>query len=51
MAPKDDIFDSANEAKANFDDIYNLPDPRRYYRTLGALDYRIPTERDQYSAA
>ncbi|MCB2097651.1 MAG: hypothetical protein AB7F91_11480 [Parvularculaceae bacterium] len=44
MAPNDDIFDSANEAKANFDDIYNLPDPRRYYRTLGALDYRIPTE-------
>jgi len=44
MAPKDDTYDSANEAKANFDEIYNLPDPRLYYRTLGALDYRIPTE-------
>lgn len=43
MEPMEDIYDSANEAKANFDQIYNLPDPRRYYRTLGALDYRIPT--------
>jgi hypothetical protein len=31
------------QAKANFDDIYNQPDPRSYYRTLGALDYEIPT--------
>lgn len=30
------------QAKANFDDIYNQPDPRSYYRTLGALDYEIP---------
>jgi hypothetical protein len=44
MEPIEDIYDSANEAKANFNEIYNLPDPRRYYRTLGALDYRIPTE-------
>lgn len=44
MEPIADIFESANDAKANFDEIYNLPDPRRYYRTLGALDYRIPTE-------
>lgn len=44
MEPASSIFDAANETKANFDDIYNLPDPRRYYRTLGALDYRIPTE-------
>lgn len=44
MDPVQDIYDAANEAKANFDAIYNLPDPRRYYRTLGALDYRIPTE-------
>lgn len=44
MEPIDEIFDHANEAKANFDEVYNLPDPRRYYRTLGALDYRIPTE-------
>ncbi len=44
MEPAKDIFDSSNEAKANFDRIYNQPDPRLYYLTLGALDYRIPTE-------
>jgi hypothetical protein len=44
MEPATDIFESGNEAKANFDRIYNQPDPRLYYRTLGALDYRIPTE-------
>jgi hypothetical protein len=30
------------QAKANFDDLYNQPDPRSYYRALGALDYEIP---------
>lgn len=30
------------QAKENFDDVYNQPDPRPYYRTLGALDYEIP---------
>jgi hypothetical protein len=30
------------QAKANFDDVYNQPDPRSYYRALGALDYEIP---------
>ena len=44
MEPANDIFDVANDAKACFDEIYNRPDPRAYYRTLGALDYRIPTE-------
>ena len=44
MEPVDDFFEAANAAKVNFDDVYNLPDPRRYYRTLGALDYRIPSE-------
>lgn len=44
MTAVDSIFETANESKANFDDVYDLPDPRRYYRTLGALDYRIPTE-------
>jgi hypothetical protein len=29
-------------AKKNFDHIYVAPDPRSYYRTLGALDYQIP---------
>ncbi|GAA5052985.1 class I SAM-dependent methyltransferase [Nocardia callitridis] len=28
--------------KASFDDIYDRPDPRDYYATLSALDYRIP---------
>lgn len=44
MEPANDIYDVANDAKASFDEIYNRPDPRSYYRTLGALDYRIPTE-------
>jgi hypothetical protein len=44
MEPVDELFEAANAAKVNFDDVYNLPDPRRYYRTLGALDYRIPSE-------
>ena len=44
MEPIKEVFDAANEVKANFDRIYNLPDPRAYYRTLGALGYRIPTE-------
>jgi hypothetical protein len=30
------------QSKANFDDIYNQPDPRPYYRTLRVLDYEIP---------
>ena len=30
------------ECKADFSDIYTQPDPRAYYRTLGALDYQIP---------
>lgn len=30
------------QSKADFDDIYNQPDPRAYYRTLGVLDYEIP---------
>src|SRR4051794_30563341 len=28
--------------KADFTNIYTQPDPRAYYRTLGALDYAIP---------
>lgn len=37
-------FDCANKAKAKFDDIYNAPDPRGYYQTLGDLGYCIPSE-------
>jgi hypothetical protein len=29
-------------AKADFTQIYDRPDPRAYYATLGPLDYRIP---------
>ncbi len=29
-------------AKANFDQVYSMPDPREYYRTLFDLDYIIP---------
>lgn len=31
-----------DDGKAGFDHIYNQPDPRDYYRVLGALDYEIP---------
>jgi hypothetical protein len=30
------------KGKANFDHVYDLPDPRGYFVTLGALDYRAP---------
>ncbi len=33
---------SANDGKANFDDIYASPDPRDYCRVLSGLDYEIP---------
>lgn len=29
-------------AKTNFDDIYDQPDPRAYYRWLGSYDYAVP---------
>lgn len=29
-------------SKANFDDIYDRPDPRAYYRQLSAFDYQVP---------
>jgi len=37
-----DSFASINSSKANFDEIYQLPDPRGYFSVLGALDYMIP---------
>jgi hypothetical protein len=30
------------DGKADFTDLYHRPDPRSYYRTLGALEYQIP---------
>ncbi len=35
-------FATLNASKANFDDIYDQPDPRAYFTVLGALDYVIP---------
>lgn len=35
-------FESLNRDKANFDRIYEMPDPREYLRVLGGLDYVIP---------
>lgn len=34
--------------KTVFDDIYNAPDPRRYYHAMHALDYCIPAEAKPY---
>lgn len=44
MAADASSFELGNSAKANFDDVYNAPDPRGYYQTLGELDYQIPTQ-------
>ncbi len=30
------------QSKANFDGVYDLPDPRGYFMALGSLDYRAP---------
>lgn len=42
---KPETRSSGNESKVtgkhNFENIYNHPDPRPYYRTLGPLDYRV----------
>jgi SAM-dependent methyltransferase len=35
-------FAAINDSKANFDDIYISPDPRRYFSVLGQFDYIIP---------
>ncbi len=32
----------ANDGKANFEELYDRPDPRAYYRGLGALGYEVP---------
>jgi len=36
------VSDEPRLAKANFDEIYDQPDPRDYYRWLGAHDYSVP---------
>jgi hypothetical protein len=35
-------FGAINSAKANFDEIYTMEDPRQYFEVLGDLDYMIP---------
>jgi hypothetical protein len=35
-------YSTINDGKESFDDVYNRPDPRGYYRELGGLDYEIP---------
>ncbi len=41
--PDEPDFAELNSGKEVFDDIYNRPDPRAYYRELGRLGYCIPT--------
>jgi hypothetical protein len=41
-----DTFDTTG--KVVLDSIYNEPDPRAYWRTLSALDYRVPQEAKPY---
>lgn len=35
-------IDRTTTGKADFDHVYDMPDPRGYYQTLGELDYEIP---------
>ena len=37
-------FEEINQSKANFGKVYDEPDPRPYFETLGAFDYVIPGE-------
>jgi SAM-dependent methyltransferase len=39
---RDDNFNEINEAKANWDHIYDQPDPRAYFRELKKHCYAIP---------
>jgi len=41
-----DNFDATG--KLNLDSIYKRPDPRAYWTTLSALDYRVPQEAKPY---
>ena len=44
-------FDLGDTGKIDLTQIYNQPDPRSYYQTLGQLDYRIPGKRLRSSGA
>ena len=39
------------ESKANFDHVYDLPDPRGYFETLGSLDYLAPEHGRRFFSA
>ena len=39
------------QSKANFAHVYDLPDPKGYFETLGALDYRAPEHGSRVFAA
>lgn len=41
-AEASNITANADWGKANFNDIYDCPDPRPYFATLRSLDYQIP---------
>ena len=38
------LYDEINDGKATFDNVYNHPDPRAYFATLGRHDYCIPEQ-------
>jgi hypothetical protein len=38
------LYDELNDGKATFDNVYNHPDPRAYFATLGRLGYCIPEQ-------
>jgi hypothetical protein len=38
------LYDEINDGKATFDNVYNHPDPRAYFATLGRLGYCIPEQ-------
>ncbi len=40
MAPE--VSGCLTPGKAGFDDVYDQPDPRDYFRRLGAVEYQIP---------
>ncbi len=42
MKHSTETMPSPNHTKANFDSIYDAPDPREYFRQLSGLDYIIP---------
>ena len=44
MVSSTSLYDELNDGKATFDNVYNHPDPRAYFATLGRLGYCIPEQ-------